>query len=150
MEIIIAATAGFTILLPFINALFNRVTWTPKQKSLVAWGTSIVLAIAFVLMTSGFSSIWQLLLAAPAIYGYQSAIYTFFVKNIATKFEAITDKNSTVVTANADNTVTVTTDASADKGTAIVTTPPVTVVTAEGDTEEPAQAVEIVKGNVAG
>lgn len=130
MEIILAATAAFTILLPFINAFFNKVTWTPKQKSLVAWGTSIVLAVAFVLLTSGFSSIWQLLLAAPAIYGYQSAIYTFFVKNIATKFEAITDKNSTVVTPNDNNTVTVTTDTTADNGTAIVTTPPVTVIPA--------------------
>ena len=136
MEIIAAATAVFALLLPFINAAINRVNWTSKQKSLVAWGTSILVAIAFVLITGGIGNLWQLVIAAPAIFGYQQAIYTFLVKNIATKFEALTDPNSTVITPNEDSTVNIITDATADHGTAIIATPPVTVVPAPTSTPE--------------
>ncbi len=97
MELILAATALFVIVSPFINAYINRVSWTPKQKSLVAWGVAIVIATAYVLLTGGIANLYQLLVAAPAIYGYSQAVYQFFVKNVATKFEAITTPGSIVV-----------------------------------------------------
>ena len=110
MELVIAATALFTILLPFINAGINRVNWTPKQKSLVAWGTSILLGTAFVFFTGGFGNLYQLFIAVPAIYGYSQAVYQFLVKNIATKFEAITTKDSAVVAPADPGTVNIVTD----------------------------------------
>jgi hypothetical protein len=97
MELILAATAIFVIGSPFINAYINKVNWTPKQKSLVAWATAIIIATAYVLLTGGISNIYQLFVAAPAIYGYSQAVYQFFVKNVATKFEALTTGGSVVV-----------------------------------------------------
>ena len=117
MELIIAATAIFTILSPFINAWINQVGWSPKTKSLVAWGTAIVLGTAFVLLTGGIGNIQQALVAIPAIFGYSQAIYTFFVKNIATKFEALTTKGSAVIAPAEEGTVTVATDTTIDAGT---------------------------------
>lgn len=97
MEYIIAATAIFTLISPFINAYINKVNWSPKTKSLVAWLTAIIIGTVYVLLTGGIANIYQLFIAAPAIYGYSQAVYQFFVKNIATKFEAITSSDSVVV-----------------------------------------------------
>jgi hypothetical protein len=107
MELILVGTAIFTILQPFINAWINKINWTPKQKSYVAWGVAILIGAAYVFFTAGISSWYQLFLAAPVIYGYGQVVFQFFVKNIATKFEAITTKGSAVVaptedTANAE------------------------------------------------
>lgn len=104
LSLILAATAIFTIAAPFINAGINRVNWTPKQKSLVAWAVAIVIGTAYVLVTGGIANIYQLFIAAPAVYGYSQAVYTFFVKNIATKFEAITSPGSVVVAPSLDQT----------------------------------------------
>jgi len=98
MSLIIAATAIFVIASPFINAYINKVNWSPKTKSLVAWAVAIVIATAYVLLTGGIANIQQLFIAAPVIYGYSQAVYQFFVKNIATKFEALTTPGSAVVT----------------------------------------------------
>lgn len=112
MEIITAATIIFTILSPFINAWINKIDWSPKTKSLVAWATAIVLGTLFTILTGGLSNISQALIAIPAIYGYSQAIYQFLVKNIATKFEALTTKGSAVVAPTDDpGTVTITSDA---------------------------------------
>lgn len=102
MELILAATALFVIASPFINAAIIRVNWTPKTKSLVAWAVAIIIATAYVLITGGIANIMQLFIAAPAIYGYSQAVYQFFVKNIATKFEAITTPGSVVLTTSAE------------------------------------------------
>jgi NhaP-type Na+/H+ and K+/H+ antiporter len=112
MELILAATAIFVIASPFINAGINRVNWTPKQKSLVAWVVAIIIAVAYVLITGGIANIYQLFIAAPAIYGYSQAVYTFFVKNIATKFEAITSPGALVAAPSEEaGKVDITTDA---------------------------------------
>jgi hypothetical protein len=129
MELIIAATALFVIVSPFINAWINKVEWSPKTKSLVAWGTAIIIGTVYVLLTGGIANIYQLFIAAPAIYGYSQAVYTFFVKNIATKFEAITTSGALVVAPSADSgKVDVTSDATIKAtGDNVTVDPPVQV-----------------------
>lgn len=143
--IIPAFSALFILLKPFIDAWIIQSKWTPKQKSLVAWGTSIVLGTLFVLVTGGLGSIQQILIAIPAVYGYSQAIYQFLVKNIATKFEALTTKDSAVVAPAESGTVTITTDETikAETDNVPVETP-VTISTT------PDTPVEIVKTNVVG
>lgn len=133
MELVIAATAFFAIISPFINAWVNQVNWSPKTKALVAWITAIILGTAYVLFTGGIANITQLFIAAPVIYGYTQAVYQFLVKNIATKFEAITSKDSIVVTPSAEaGKVDVTSDASIkETGDNVTVTPPVQVTPAE-------------------
>lgn len=129
MELIIAGTALFVIAAPFINAAINRVNWTPKQKSLVAWAVAIIIATAYVLLTAGVANLYQLFIAAPAIYGYSQAVYQFFVKNVATKFEAITTPGALVVTPSEESgKVEITSDATIEAtGGNITVDPPVTV-----------------------
>ena len=143
MELVIAATALFVLVSPFINAYINKVNWSPKTKSLVAWGVAFAIATFYVLMTGGIANIYQLFIAAPAIYGYTHAVYTFFVKNVATKFEAITTSGALVVAPSAESgKVDITSDATIKAtGDNITVDPPVQV----------APAVEIVKDdNVVG
>lgn len=139
MELILAATALFVIASPFINAAINRVNWSPKVKSLVAWGTAIIIGTAYVLLTGGIANIYQLFIAAPAIYGYSQAVYQFFVKNIATKFEAISTPGSVVLTTSAEaGKIDVTSDATIKAtGDNVTVDPPVEV----------APTVEIVTEN---
>jgi hypothetical protein len=139
MEIITVGTILFTLLLPFINAWINKVTWSPKTKSLVALGTSIVIAVVYVLLTGGIANLDQLWLAIPAIYGASQAVFQFLVKNIATKFEAITTKDAAVIApADTAGTVTVTTDETIKAETDTTPVPtPVQITTPE--------AVEITK-----
>lgn len=128
--LITGATILFTLLKPFIDAWIIRSTWTPKQKSLVAWATSIILGTVFVLLTGGITSWPALFVAIPAIYGYSEAIFKFIVKNLATKFADITTPGSAVITPADPGTVTVTTDATIEAETN--TTPieaPITVTT---------------------
>jgi hypothetical protein len=141
MELIIAATAFFAIISPFINAWINRVNWSPKTKALVAWVTAIVFGTVYVLFTGGIANIYQLFIAAPVIYGYTQAVYQFLVKNIATKFEAITSKDSVVITPSAEaGKVDVTSDASIkETGDNVAVTPPVQVTPAT-----PAEPVTII------
>lgn len=147
MEIVTAAIVVFTLLKPFLDAWIIRSNWTPKQKSLVAWGTSIILGTAFVIVTGGLGSLQQILVAIPAVYGYSQAIYQFLVKNLATKFEALTTKDSAVIApAEIPGTVTITSDETIKNETD--TTPvetPVQITTTETD-----KPVEIVKTDVVG
>lgn len=112
MELIAAATALFIIASPFINAAINRVNWSPKTKSFVAWGVAIAIATAYLLLTGGVANLYQLFIAAPTVYAYSQAVYTFLVKNIATKFEAITTPGALVAAPSAEaGKVDITTDA---------------------------------------
>jgi hypothetical protein len=150
--ITLGAIAFFVIISPFINAGINRVNWSPKVKSLVAWGVAIAIALTYVLFTGGIANIYQLFLAAPAIYGYGQAIYIFLVKNIATKFEAITTPGSIVVSpSQTEGKVDITTDAtiSSNSGSPIQASPPVSVTTStEQASPEPVQIIK--EDNVVG
>jgi hypothetical protein len=129
MTVIAAATAIFIIASPFINAWINKVNWSPKTKSLVAWGVAIVIGTVYVLLTAGIGNISQLFIAAPAIYGYSQAVYQFLVKNIATKFEAITTPGAIVVSASEESgKVDITSDATIKAtGDNVTVEPPVQV-----------------------
>lgn len=87
------------LLAPFLTAALNRVGWTAKTKHLVAFGVSIVLAVFWLTVTGGFAvfDVPAIIAAMPAIYTISQAVYAFFVKNIASKLEAATDKNAVVV-----------------------------------------------------
>ena len=87
------------LLAPFVTAAFNRVRWSSKTKHLVAFGVSIFLAIVWLTLTGGFAAfnVPAILAAVPAIYTISQAVYAFFVKNIASKFEAATDKSAVVI-----------------------------------------------------
>ena len=87
------------LLAPFLTAALNRVRWTSKTKHLVAFGVSIVLAVFWLVVTGGFAAfdVTAIIAAMPAIYTISQAVYAFFVKNIASKFEAVTDKSAVVI-----------------------------------------------------
>lgn len=140
-----------TFFLPFVNAGVQKVTWSPVQKNLLALATSAVFAIAYLFLTGGLD-LANLPVAIAAIYGLSQAIYAFLVKNIATKFEAITTTGSIVVAPSSEEPgkVTITTDASIEDHTnPTPVDPPVQLVTAPE--EVPAAPVEIIKeDNVVG
>jgi hypothetical protein len=87
------------LLAPFLTAWLNRVRWTAKTKHLVAFGVSIALAVFWLVVTGGFAAfnVPAIIAAMPAIYTISQAVYAFFVKNIASKFEAATDKSAVVI-----------------------------------------------------
>jgi hypothetical protein len=138
-----------TYFLPFINAAIQKSTWTPVQKNLLALATSAVFAIVYLFLTGGLD-LSNVPVAIAAVYGLSQAIYQFIVKNVATKFEAITTKGSVVVAPSEDEPgkVNITTDASIAASTdPIAVDPPVSLTTPEAAAEEPAAPVEIVKEN---
>lgn len=134
-----------TFILPFINAWVQKVTWSPTQKNLLAIATSAIFAIAYLFFTGGLD-LSNLPLAIAAVYGLQQAIYAFFVKNIATKFEAVTTGGSVVVSASDEaGKVAITSDETIEAtGDNISVDPPVQVVT-DKPAEAPQEPVEIVK-----
>jgi len=92
------------LLAPFVTAALNRVRWTAKTKHLVAFGVSIALAIFWLVVTGGFAAfnVPAIIAAMPAIYTISQAVYAFFVKNIASKLEAATDKSAVVVSPSSE------------------------------------------------
>lgn len=102
MDITLVIVLG--LLAPFITALFNKVGWTSKTKHLVAFGVSIGLGIIWLVLTGGLASFTfaGISAAVPAIYTISQAVYAFFVKNIASKLEAATDKDAVVITPSID------------------------------------------------
>lgn len=149
MEIPITLGILLTFFLPFLNAAIQKVTWSPTKKNLLAIATSALFAIAYLFLTGGIDPA-NIPLAIAACYGLQKAIYEFLVKNLATKFEAISSPGSVVVSASetSPGKVNITTDASIEASTDPVDVdPPVQVVTAP---EEPAKPVEIIKDSPIG
>lgn len=142
-----------TFFLPFVNAGIQKVTWSPVQKNLLALATSALFAIIYLFLTGGLD-LSNLPVAIAAIYGLSQAIYAFLVKNIATKFEAITTSGSIVVAPSTEEPgkVNITTDASiAAHSEPIAVDPPVQLITAPAEPEAPATPVEIIKeDNVVG
>lgn len=98
MELALPLTLVLTFISPFISAYVQNVDWSPKTKTLLAMILSLLIAILYLWMTNGIADWSQLGIAIPAIFGIQQAIYNFFLKNIATKFEAVTNFGSLVVT----------------------------------------------------
>jgi hypothetical protein len=99
------------LIAPFAIALINKVKWSSSTKQLVAFGVSIVFAVLWLVVTGGIAGygIQSLLAAVPAIYTLSQAVYEFFVKNIASKLEAATDKSAVVISpAPGENNVFVT------------------------------------------
>lgn len=131
----VAITAILAIFSPFINAYINKVTWSPKTKTVVAMAVSLVIAVAY-LGFSGMIGDWsQLAIVAPMVYSLQQLVYNFFVKNIATKFEAVTELGSLVLTKSDEaGKVDITSDATINAtGDNITVDAPVQVSTSDAD-----------------
>jgi hypothetical protein len=131
----VAITAILAIFSPFINAYINKVTWSAKTKTVVAMAVSLVIAVAY-LGFSGMIGDWsQLAVVAPMVYSLQQLVYNFFVKNIATKFEAVTELGSLVLTKSEEaGKVDVTSDATINAtGDNITVDAPVQVSTSDTD-----------------
>jgi hypothetical protein len=144
-----------TFALPFVNAWVQKVTWTPVQKNLVALATSAIFAILYLFLTGGLD-LSNVPVAIAAVYGLQQAIYQFMVKNIATKFEAITTKGAIVVSPSDEaGKVEITTDAtisnSDNNSSSMQADPPIEITPdpTPASTED-TRSVEIVKDNVVG
>lgn len=147
MEIPITLGILLTFLLPFINAGIQKVTWSPTKKNLLAIATSAIFALVYLFLTGGIDPA-NITLAIAATYGLQQAIYAFFVKNLATKFEAITSHGSVVVSPSTTDPgkVDITSDKTIEdsvSGSSLEVDPPVQLITTEPET--PAAPVEIVK-----
>lgn len=144
-----------TFFLPFVNAWIQKVTWSPVQKNLVALSTSALFAILYLFLTGGLD-LSNVPVAIAAVYGLQQAIYQFMVKNIATKFEAITTKGAIVVSPSDEaGKVEITTDATindSNSNTSSITADPPIEITPDPtpETTEDPRSVEIVKDNVVG
>lgn len=121
-------TVSALFVIPFINAGVQRVNWSPRTKTLIALAVSLIFAV-LLLWASGGLVLANLAVTAPTIFAYQHLIYQFIVKNVATKFEAITTPGSIVITDNPEpNKADVTTDATIKATGDNVTVPsPVTV-----------------------
>jgi hypothetical protein len=143
MELALPLTLVLTFLSPFLSAYIQKVDWSPKTKTLLAMALSLLIAILYLFMTNGIADWSQLAVAIPAVYGVQQGIYNFFLKNIATKFEAITEFGSLIVTPNADpEKVNITSDATIkETGDNITVDSPVQIVTPPDalSTETPAK-----------
>lgn len=126
-------TLVLTFISPFISAYVQKVTWSPKTKTLLAMVLSLAIAVAYLLMTGGIADWSQLAVAIPAVFGIQQAVYAFFLKNIATKFEALTEFGSLVLTKSDEaGKVDVTSDATiAATGDNITVDAPVQVSTSD-------------------
>lgn len=159
MEIPVTLGILLTFFLPFVNAAVQKVSWSPTQKNLVAIATSAIFAILYLFFTGGLD-LSNIPLAIAAVYGLQQAIYAFLVRNIATKFEAITTNGSVVVTPSEESgkveIVTDDTISDSTSGSSVTADPPVEVyagppVVTETPETAPAEPVEIVKDkNVVG
>lgn len=99
VELPIAFIVIATFLIPFINAGIQRVNWSPKTKTLIALAVSLLVSVGLLFATGGLS-LANLATAVPTIFAYQHLIYQFILKNIATKFEAITTPGSVIVSEN--------------------------------------------------
>lgn len=132
IELPLAVTALLTILSPYITAFFNRVNWSPQTKNLVSLSVSIVISVAYLLMTGGIADWSQLGIVIPAVYGLSQLVYQFFLKVSVTKFEAATTKGAVIVSpATEPGTVNITTEESIKAGTEPVTAlPPVEITPA--------------------
>jgi hypothetical protein len=102
MELALPLTMLLTLISPFISAYVQNVDWSPKTKTLLAIVLSLIIAIVYLYLTNGIADWTQLGVVVPAVYGLQQAIYNFFLKNIATKFEAITNFGSLIVSPAAE------------------------------------------------
>jgi hypothetical protein len=143
MELALPLTLVLTFLSPFLSAYVQNVDWSPKTKTLLAMALSLLIAVLYLFMTNGIADWSQLGIAIPAVYGLQQAVYNFFLKNIATKFEAITQLGSLVITPSQEaGKVDITSDATIEKtGDNITVDSPVEIVTPpeELKTETPAK-----------
>jgi len=148
MVLPVALALVLSFLSPFLNAWIQDVNWSPQAKNLLAIATSAIVAIIYLLFTGGIGDWTQIATVIPQVYILQQAIYQFFLKNIATKFEALTSKNSVVVTPSATaGSVDVTTDATIKATGDNVTVPaPVEVTTTTTKTDEPFIPAPEVKG----
>lgn len=131
MELALPLTLVLTFLSPFLSAYIQKVDWSPRTKTLLAMALSLVIAILYLFMTNGIADWSQLAVAIPAVYGVQQGIYNFFLKNIATKFEAITEFGSLIVTpGDAAGKVDITSDATIkETGDNVSVDTPVQIVT---------------------
>jgi membrane-associated HD superfamily phosphohydrolase len=143
VELALPLTLVLTFLSPFISAYIQNVNWSPKTKTLLAMALSLLIAVLYLIMTGGIGDWSQIGLVIPAVFGVQQAIFQFFLRNIATKFEAITQFGSLVITPGTETgTVDITSDATIkETGDNISVDTPVQIVTppAEITTETPAK-----------
>jgi len=143
VELAIPLTLVLTFLSPFLSAYIQKVNWSPKTKTLLALAMSLLIAVAYLAMTGTIADWSQLAVVIPAVYGLQQLVFQFFLKNIATKFEAITEFGSLVVSPGATTgSVDITSDATIkETGDHISVETPVQIVTPpdELNTETPAK-----------
>lgn len=143
MELALPLTLVLTFLSPFLSAYIQNVDWSPKTKTLLAMALSLLIAVLYLVMTGGIADWSQLAVVVPAVYGVQQAIFQFFLKNIATKFEAITQFGSLVVTPSQEaGKVGITSDATIKQtGDNVSVDTPVQIVTPPDEikTETPAK-----------
>lgn len=143
MELALPLTLVLTFISPFLSAYVQKVDWSPKTKTLLALAVSLLIAVAYLAMTGTIADWSQLAVVIPAVYGLQQLVFQFFLKNIATKFEAITEFGSLIITPGKETgSVDITSDATIkETGDHITVDSPVEIITppAELTNETPAK-----------
>lgn len=78
----------FTLLSPYVTAIFTKVSMSSEVKNLIASGVSLVVAVLYVFFTGGFSDPSNLVIALGLVYSLQQFSYNQFMKKSVTSVEA--------------------------------------------------------------
>lgn len=124
----VVITIVLTFFSPYVNAYINKVTWSSQTKNLVAIAVSLIIAVLYLVLTGGIADWTQLSFVVPAVFGLQQAVYQFFLKNSASKFEAATTKSAVIIAPSSEGQVTISSDQTIKTGEdKTEVNPPVTI-----------------------
>lgn len=73
---------------PYITAIFTKVTMSSETKNLIASGAALIVALAYVFFTGGFSDPANLAISLGIVYSLQQFSYNQFMKKSVTSVEA--------------------------------------------------------------
>lgn len=81
-------TAAVVVASPLLTSVFTHTGMTSRTKNTIAMAVSLVIAVAYELITGGIADWTNILYAFPIVYGLQQAVYTTLLKAVATNVEA--------------------------------------------------------------
>jgi len=81
-------TAAVVVASPLLTSVFTHTGMTSRTKNTIAMVVSLVIAVAYEVLTGGISDWTNVMLAFPVVYGLQQAVYNTLLKAAATSVEA--------------------------------------------------------------
>lgn len=81
-------TAAVVVASPLLTSVFTHTGMTSRTKNTIAMFVSLIIAVAYEVVTGGISDWTNILYAFPVVYGLQQAVYNTLLKAVATNVEA--------------------------------------------------------------